>query len=504
MRNLVVCCDGTWNTRDQRTKGVPTPTNVSRLYNAVDKDSQVPHVMYYNPGVGTEGSFFDKLLGGVVGEGLRKNIVSAYKWLADTYEEGDRVFLFGFSRGAYTARSLAGFISSIGLLNTQGLAASSAWERVHLAFDGGYRSRGSATPSTTRKRWNAFRRSADARDWEQEKRRYAFHSDVTIHFLGVWDTVGALGVPNELPLIKRLFDHPSTYQFYDTALNPKILHARHAVALDEKRATFTASLWEPNGQRTEKQIWFPGVHGDVGGGYPETGLADGALKWMIDEAAACGLAIDAAMAAQITPNHHDVLHDSASGLYPTQPRHIPCLASSPDIHYSAKQRIATAPIADAPYGTTTILVPGASTTLDIFASQPWNRTGIYLKKDVAYKFSATGEWLDSKIVCTPSGPVPGRFQPATMFYWAADLLGLFNKYLTRRDQNSPWFSLIGCVANGGAATDSGNPLPHETFTIGNGRTYSPKESGYLYCFANDIGFKYKNNRGSVSLTITAP
>lgn len=123
MRNLIVCADGTWNTPEQKEHDIPIPTNVVRLYNAVAKKSEggIKQLKYYHPGVGTDGTWWEKLAGGTVGVGLSKNIRSAYKWLAANYQPGDRIYLFGFSRGAYTVRSLATMISVCGLLDLSGL-----------------------------------------------------------------------------------------------------------------------------------------------------------------------------------------------------------------------------------------------------------------------------------------------------------------------------------------------------------------------------------------------
>jgi uncharacterized protein (DUF2235 family) len=139
MRNLVVCCDGTWNTPDQRHDGVPVPTNVVRLYNAVAEQDGEGNLQlsYYHTGVGTEGSWWQRIAGGSFGEGLGKNIQSAYKWLGVNYLPGDRIFLFGFSRGAYTVRSLGGMIASCGLLDLSQVGHGEVWDRVGTAYTEG-------------------------------------------------------------------------------------------------------------------------------------------------------------------------------------------------------------------------------------------------------------------------------------------------------------------------------------------------------------------------------
>ena len=141
MANVIVCCDGTWNTEDQSTNGVPVPTNVVRLFNALAEadGGGIAQKRYYHPGVGTEGSLIDKIKGGAAGVGLDKNIMGAYRWLCGKYVGGDNIALFGFSRGAFTARSLAGMIGACGLLDLTGVNDKEAWERVQTAYAKGYR-----------------------------------------------------------------------------------------------------------------------------------------------------------------------------------------------------------------------------------------------------------------------------------------------------------------------------------------------------------------------------
>src|SRR6478609_2757905 len=307
MTNLVICCDGTWNTPDERDRGVPVPTNVVRIFNAVaPRDARGDEQQrYYHPGVGTNGSWFDKMAGGSTGAGLDRNIMSAYRELCDRYRSGDAIYLFGFSRGAYTVRSLAGFIGRCGLLDTTGLPEFRIWENIERLFHSGYRSR---FESRERRSWSDL----------------AFHEGgqpVKIRFLGVWDTVGALGIPEDMALL-NLLDKLQDHSFHDTMLGTHIQVARHAVALEEMRATFQPTLWSVQAGQDAKQVWFPGVHSDVGGGYRETGLSDGALAWMVEEARRQGLAFNDRIVEQIKPSYLDVLHDSCDGpflLLPTQP-----------------------------------------------------------------------------------------------------------------------------------------------------------------------------------------
>ncbi len=504
MRNLIVCCDGTWNTSDQTRDGIPTPTNVVRLYNAIDdKDAKGnPQRKYYHPGVGTEGNWWEKLAGGVAGVGLSKNVMSAYKWLAATYGPNDKIFLFGFSRGAYTVRSLAGMIGKCGLLKLTGLSDDAVWKRVEKVYNEGYRGKG--------QKW-----AKGLEFWGTGPKK-----KVKVHFLGVWDTVGALGIPNDMAIM-NLLDSTKKYAFHDTKLSNLIVNARHAVAVDEMRASFAPTLWDlAPGRKGVKQIWFPGVHSDVGGGYLETGLSDGALKWMMGEAKAAGLAFHKGMYDQVKPDPHGVLHDSHSGLFKlmrTLPRCVPLIVkqnSGKSIHESTVERHDNPPITQAPYHPTRVLGKGETAELSVYASQPWNEMGIYLEGGVQYRFSASGQWLDRTIACGPGGANDGDFHLGELRHMAGTLWGKLEggwKKLTsneeadfrgsKRREEFDWFCLVGVVANGGNPTIDGPAETHEFFEIGEGRDYKPAKSGYLYCFANDAWGFYGNNKGSVTLKI---
>ena len=506
MANLIVCCDGTWNTEDQSKEGVPIPTNVVRLFNALserDADGK-EQKRYYHPGIGTEGSVIDRIKGGAVGAGLDKNVMSAYRWLCAHHADGDRICLFGFSRGAFTVRSLGGMIGACGLLDLAEVPDKEAWKRVETAYAQCYRVK-----------------PAERGDWADAAWRFRAEPPVPIHFIGVWDTVGALGVPDNLALL-NILDPPSKYAFHDTRLGANVAHARHAVALDERRATFTPTLWdEPSDCGDLKQVWFPGVHSDVGGGYPETGLSDGALKWMIEEAAAEGLAFDAGMVGQIRPDFRDVLHDSRSGVFRylrTQPRSVPRLDADPpppSIHPSVRERRVSPPITQAAYRRVVPLAPGQSVSMPIYAVDPWNETGIYLEAGARYHFTAAGEWLDRTLPFGPEGETETGFHAGELVHLAGTLLGqvedLFKRVSgneaadfagTRRNEDMPWFALVGAIANGGNPIANQSDSDHEVFLIGAGaRNRTFERPGYLYCYANDAWHFYDNNRGSVTLTV---
>jgi uncharacterized protein (DUF2235 family) len=251
-------------------------------------------VVFYDQGVGT-GNVLDRWSGGALGEGLDDNIFDAYRFLIANYEIGDEIYLFGFSRGAFTARSIAGMIRKCGIVKRTSINQYAP--AMHLYRD-------SNTPP----------------DAPAAKSFKAAHScfpdgDIPIRFIGVWDTVGALGIPMRgLRWMTR-----RKHVFHDTELSKTVQVARHALAIDEHRAPFEPTLWmeKPKPGQTLEQVWFPGVHSDVGGGYDETDLSDVALDWMLGEAKAAGLALDADVIAgrQLRPNPKGKLHDSKTGLY---------------------------------------------------------------------------------------------------------------------------------------------------------------------------------------------
>jgi uncharacterized protein (DUF2235 family) len=261
-KNIVVCCDGTNNQFDGYH------TNVIRSYKVARRhDGQVT---YYDPGVGTMPEPWkttqlakrgDMIKGLAYGNGFSDNISDAYRFLVANYEAGDLVFLFGFSRGAYTARALAAVLHSIGLLYpaTDNLLpyALRYWQS-----DFGPNSPGGAVCSEFKA--NLGRQCP-------------------VHFIGVWDTVSSVGYINNF----KTFPH--------TAHNPEVAHVRHAVSIDERRSTFRQNLMsQVSPQQDVKNVYFAGVHSDVGGGYPpnESGLAKLAFEWMMREAGQYGLDID--------------------------------------------------------------------------------------------------------------------------------------------------------------------------------------------------------------------
>jgi uncharacterized protein (DUF2235 family) len=267
-RNLVLCLDGTSN------KYGLTKTNVVKLYEMLDRTTP-DQLMYYQPGIGTMpatgmwsgfGRWLSTRLDLAIAWLLQNHVTDAYRFLMRFYLPGDSIFVFGFSRGAYTARALAGMIHKVGLL-TQG-------NEELLPFA-----------------WQTFRARENWKEAGGFKK--TFSRDINVHFLGLWDTVSSVG----------WMWNPKNLQF--TADNPSVTIVRHAIALDERRAYFRQNRWtvKPRAGQDALEAWFPGVHCCVGGGYPEeeSGLPNIALKWMTGHAEAAGLKIDDAAKERMLP-----------------------------------------------------------------------------------------------------------------------------------------------------------------------------------------------------------
>jgi len=367
-KRLIVCCDGTW----QKLTSV-YPTNVVKIAQAIKSSSSngTAQIVFYDEGVGSgneaEKLFAkgDRILGGAFGIGIDNNIEDAYRFLCLNYEPGDEIYLFGFSRGAYTVRSLAGLIRcSGGLLRRKDIReAPTAYEI--------YRDR-----SLTLKEKERFRRLPLPREYQSDADKikhcraeaHKIYSDrsfaslqeieaspvkevedvqrkaervrallqqyglverndsdsrqeAKITLLGCWDTVGELGVPNQIPFLSDWINEK--YKFHDTVLSSIIQNALHAVAIDEIREVFNVTPMQQGSPKPEtqtlRQVWFPGAHGCIGGGSrEESGLSDAALVWMMDQIHDLGLGLEfdqAAVEGGINPNPTAHFDNEPHGIY---------------------------------------------------------------------------------------------------------------------------------------------------------------------------------------------
>lgn len=325
-KNIVFCADGTWNNpnQDENDDHSPDLTNVYKLFmcfsgelsagSLLSADEQEKELVVagftqliakYIHGVGDSRNPIIKLMGGAFGAGVISRVVRGYTFISRNYEPGENIYIVGFSRGAYTARALAGLITSQGLLSTQITTDKElAYRRGAEAW---YRYR-KATISDPFQLAHLEEITADLPAFLS--RTSLKEQDLVpvdhISAVAVWETVGALGFPEYVGKGKRV----DAFRFADTKLSPKVSNGFHAVALDEQRNDFVPTLWDSAANVT--QVLFPGAHADVGGGYPmtnrESGLSDIALKWMIDRLGKTGVSFSNVQAWPIQPNAAGTTH----------------------------------------------------------------------------------------------------------------------------------------------------------------------------------------------------
>jgi uncharacterized protein (DUF2235 family) len=294
VKRIILCADGTWNEPERRDKasGRLQPTNVLKIARAVLPRSSagVEQVLYYHEGVGTGGGL-DTYTGGAFGAGMEQNVRALYRFLVYNFAIGDEIYLFGFSRGAFTVRTLAGFMRKVGLLGKMDEYYTP--ELYEL-----YQAKGEPDSNEWR---HAFRNVREVRPCPP------------ILFIGVFDTVGSLGAPG---FIGQVFNRDK-YRYHDIELNETIQHAYHALAIDEQRQPFLPSLWTrpQDWTGTLEQVWFPGVHSNVGGSYSPDGLANEALHWMVEKAEGLGLEVDKPFLVHYLPCFNSTLNDSMTTMY---------------------------------------------------------------------------------------------------------------------------------------------------------------------------------------------
>lgn len=368
-KNIVLCSDGTGN-RGGKGHG----TNVWRLFNAVDlappaqddEDAEPPQIAFYDDGVGTQDFKLLKIFGGAFGFGLSRNIRELYTFLVNNYQPGDRIFLFGFSRGAFTVRSLSGLIHRCGILDVKRISDDGMPEitqvrkAVSRAFKA-YRRERREKRSPVNRFIGRFRSKEPTQTFKKLS-----HPEDSICCIGVWDTVDAIGVPQDS--LRWVIDQIFCIGFHEHDLSPVVKRGYHALAIDDERSTFHPVMWDErltmerasaSGEEREvEQVWFPGVHSNVGGGYPRQGMAYVSLDWMMGKAEQCGLRFKPSARQEVREriNPHDLLYNPRSGLasyYRYGPRDLNRICDdngmgTPKVHVSAFDRIGRATLEYAP------------------------------------------------------------------------------------------------------------------------------------------------------------
>lgn len=339
MKNIVLCADGTGN-----QGGYSPDSNVFKIYNAIDlHHPTIEQISFYDNGVGTQSNKFIRGLSGALGFGFNRNVRDVYEYLARNYVPGDDIYMFGFSRGAAEIRAANGFVDACGLINGRGKGDKELKSEVKKAMQA----------------------------YARPRKRAALLSDIDIHsvkpkitFIGVWDTVSALGFPERtdiagigLRILSWIFKQVGTladklfpHKFYNYALTRNVVKARQALALDDERTSFWPLVWREDTSESDavdvEQVWFAGMHSNVGGGYPRAGLSNVAYKWMVADIQGLAFKEGVQQSATADANVNGRIYDSRLGFgiyYRYHPREISslCEAANTDVkvHESVLRRL---------------------------------------------------------------------------------------------------------------------------------------------------------------------
>ena len=498
-KRLVVCCDGTWNTPEMES-----PTNVVRLArNLLPRGRDgLPQLLHYDKGVGTGGRI-DRIVGGAFGKGLDLNVREAYEFIASNYVEGDEIYLFGFSRGAYTVRSLAGMIGYAGLLGRDQMALfAQAYEL--------YREE-----------------TSPERDGAKAFRSTHGTSVPPITLLGCWDTVGALGIPDKLPGIKLDQAFKDRYRWLDSNLGKHVQAALHAVAIDERRKEFEHTpMYRGLPEQVLREVWFPGDHGCVGGGVEhKEPLSRTALEWMLEQIRdlGLGLAVGTAFDGLRASDHNTYFSRDRSRIYGRGKRN---LGTGLVFHESAIRRYIDLPhyresldedaralLEQAARGRTGTLNAVTGTELRLgetahaitLAREHRNDTGIDLVKGARYRLSVapTQFWRDGKLPpCDAAGwrENDPSVRAALGWFSMPKRMGIRAFRRGRVVRDADWFELVVVVRGAG-----GEEVQRR---IGLGAEFEAPFDGRLMTLANDLESgvplmdRYGNNEGWVVVEVT--
>ncbi|KAJ6127665.1 hypothetical protein N7523_003277 [Penicillium sp. IBT 18751x] len=292
-KRIILCADGTWLASDLGDASVPS--NVARIARTIASSGPDPHgcivqqIVSYHSGLGAGELPFQKAIYGGIGWGLENEVCQIYDFISNNYVKGDELFFFGFSRGSFTVRSVAGLVSDIGVLSSQHMSYFAEMWKAYRENTGG----------------QPFQKTA----WYQQNQgKLRLENDVRIKAVGVWDTVGALGIP-DWPLVdlasKAGINLSKQYAFHNTEVSKNIDFAFQALAIDERRLTFPPTLWHKTQDAPAKdlqQCWFPGVHRNIGGGAVDHEIEDITFAWMVDNLSGM-LTFERAMIEDIIQRH---------------------------------------------------------------------------------------------------------------------------------------------------------------------------------------------------------
>ncbi|CAN5808620.1 hypothetical protein BH11PSE8_BH11PSE8_22250 [soil metagenome] len=489
-RNIVIFSDGTWNSPEEESFGLPTATNVHKLYRACLDAAECDgrQVTWYQPGLGTLGGTFRRALEGATGTGVSRGIRRGYAAIAASYRgPSDRIFLVGFSRAVFVARSIAGMIDAVGLVKVPSA------RQIDRAFRNYRRRAGKLSPAEA-------------------------HTDVRVHAIGVWDTVGALG----LAMWGRSYNLRSVFpnDFHELSPASSVDHVFHGLAMDERRTSFFPEPWRDGDgarQPSVEECWFRGVHSDVGGGYGDARLSDISLGWMVDRLKSVGLLVrDNAPATRPDPGGR--VHNSVRGPLwanvASWPRSAPSKTLQEGagrreyLHDSIAERERQLRTKGSDERWRQRLRWGEKLRVSVAADRLWVYSGIILEAGHTYRLTAEGYWQDGN-----DPPVDGFGQPPAQ---ESPIKKLARRW--RRLPSARWMSLVALAdepievpAGVGSLLEA---LVHLIWSdppwfvrrlhplrTGAGIELSPKRQCMLWLFANDYFRMYANNSGSMAVTV---
>ena len=324
-KNIILCADGTGN------KGGYTPdSNIYKLYNAIDLHHRdIKQLVFYDNGVGTQTNKYIRAIAGAFGFGFKQNVCDLYEYLARNYDPDDKIYMFGFSRGAATIRACNGFIDACGLIDGRGKSNNQLKEEVKQAME-------------------AYSKKGDERS--QIITTLDIHQDKPeIEVIGVWDTVSALGFPERTNIsgvfmllltiafkfLGELADKWFPHKFYNYELTANVRFGYQALAIDDERTSFWPMIWQENTPEVKnvhiEQVWFVGMHSNVGGGYERAGLANVSFAWMLEKLHGLKFKSDVVISARENANVHGRMYDSRQGFaiyYRYHPRDIQSLCDN--------------------------------------------------------------------------------------------------------------------------------------------------------------------------------
>jgi uncharacterized protein (DUF2235 family) len=522
---LIVSFDGTGNTPKDKTNVFILHDSISN----VDLNGIVQKKTYIN-GVGTE--FGERFRGGVFGKGVSQKIMEGYQWLVDNYIDGAEIYVFGFSRGAFTARSLVQMLNSCGLMRIE--------TKEHISFEQMFRRYENITtqksevtlPIYRLRYFDKYPEQVKPHNWLQNSHDVLFLKDDTIvkvdvKMAGLWDTVGSLG----LTMLTNVDDELEKASSHNVRLPKMLKNAYHAMAIDENRSEFEITLWRkffPDDDyrqnrhldlaKNYEQRWFVGAHTDIGGGIDgykgENKLSTLPLAWMLEKSNNHNLYFNSAPKLIVEAHKEDIFDSytrTIAGkvaalakewlpgsqrnyrLIGRPPRKVTTAAGTSGMLCSVNETIDPS-VFDRVSKTTNYrppnllkylfnnpsAIPTIQTTAPIYADKDWNETGVLLEKDKTYQLSSITITEPLKDASWESDSIEGKD-------WQGFWHKLFAKAKRKKDAN--WFALIGTV-------DKQNPW---TFKVNS--KFTAPESGILICYFNDVSNMYWNNSGKVILNI---